>query len=197
MIDADLEEQSERFRAKLPSTIPVYKLRMYPNYTGPVVWIREGRREVQFMEWGLLPHTARDKNLKKKYSTFNARAESLKSSKLYFPPYFKNQRCLIPATSFFEWADRADGKVQIEVETDAKIMAIAGLWEVCRISSVDLFTFTMITTQPNQILASIHSRMPAVLPESNWEDWLNPEVPSEDLHSILKPYEGHTVFNSK
>ena len=163
------------------------KIRFFPNYLAPIVYEPE-RRVVALMEWGLLPATAKDKSLKKKYATFNARAEGLQTSRLFAPAFNQNQRCVLPATSFYEYADRVGRKQLVEIGNGGEILSIAGLWQTSTLSSGEvLYTFTMITTTPSPQIEAIHSRMPVILEDSRIEEWLDPKRPSEKLTKLLLP----------
>lgn len=80
------------------------------------------------------------------------------------------------AGAFFEWRAIAGEKVKQPfaiARRDGKPLALAGVWEGWRGEGGEVVrSFTIITTQANHLMASIHSRMPAILEEQNWPVWL-------------------------
>ncbi len=80
------------------------------------------------MRWGLIPAWW-GKPLKEfKLATFNARAETV-AEKPMFRSAFKNSRCLIPASGYYEWKTTPEGKQPFYfTRRDGQVMTIAGLW---------------------------------------------------------------------
>lgn len=183
----------------------------------PVFAVRNNEVVVQEMQWWLVPHWSNDGA--PSVSAFNARSETVAQSRL-FAPYFKSSRCLVPAEAFYEWqkADSrlqmADGRRQMA--NDGRQMAndgqknpkelkqpmlirmrdrspfmFAGLFSVWKNSSGDEFpSFTILTTTPNELMASIHDRMPVILSENHFESWLdrgNKNI--ESLTPLLAPFD--------
>jgi putative SOS response-associated peptidase YedK len=132
----------------------------------------------------------------------SAKAETLDQSKL-FAPYFKGSRCLIPADAFYEWqrvttTQEARGKSRKIEEKhpmcirmkDENPMLLAGLFSVWKDAEGNEHpTFTIITTESNELMASIHNRMPAILPEQHIEPWLDRDNKDTGyLKQLLIPY---------
>lgn len=139
----------------------------------------------QLMKWGLLPGWAKSEKIA--YSMINARSETLLEKQTYKRPFLKGQRCLIPATGFYEWQKTAGGKktpFNIFVK-DQPIFSFAGLY----IDDKDNPTFTIITTKPNHLMEKIHDRMPCILGKQEERDWLYKTDEPEDLLLLLDPYE--------
>ena len=138
-----------------------------PSQTVPAIRARDADREGVLLRWGLVPFFATGKP--GKYSTFNARSETLASSAIFRGPWKHGQRCIIPALGFYEWHVNADGTKQpfyIHLE-DQAIFGFAGLWEG--------ETCTIITMPANALMASVHNsqaRMPAILARDSRELWL-------------------------
>ncbi len=166
----------------------------------PVFAVRDGVLTAEIMQWWLVPHWS--KTNKTEFSTFNAKAETLEKSRLY-GPYFKGSRCLIPADAFYEWkkvkaVGDSGGKKQEAVEKqpmcirlkDETSILFAGLFSVWKDpEGKELPTFTIITTEPNELMSSIHNRMPAILPEKHFEQWLDRDFKdTEKLQKLLAPY---------
>lgn len=145
------------------------------------------------MGWGLIPHWVKD--TKKLPLLFNARAESL-AIKPMFKHAFRRQRCLIPASGFYEWKLLPDGKSKQPFYISAKDgpLSFAGLWETAIVDDVTIDSCTIITTASNALMRSIHNRMPVILSPEVWNAWLTPTQQSDDiLLSLLQFYSGEQL----
>lgn len=160
-----------------------------PSQRMPVVRQSEGGdRVIERYSWGLLPFWAKEKNAG--YSLINARAETL-DSKRSFKPYFQNQRCLIPASGFYEWKGPKGNKTPYYIyPTHEPVFAFAGLYSLW--SSPDgetVPTYTIVTTGANSKMTDLHNRMPAMLLKEEWDSWLDPSNQHTDaLKDMLDPY---------
>ncbi len=146
---------------------------------------------LDFFVWGLIPSWAKDPSIGNRM--INARAETL-IEKPAFRTAFKRRRCLIPASGFYEWRQEPGQKTktpQYIRMASGEPFAFAGLWE--NWNSPDgsqVLSCTIITTEPNTLLATIHNRMPVILPKSAYTQWLDPgEAKPETLMDLLKPYD--------
>jgi len=143
-----------------------------------------GERSLDAIKWGLVPSWAKDEKIA--YKTINARVETVDTAASYRAA-FKKRRCLLPADSFFEWKKAGTVKqpYSIGMKDDAPFV-FAGLWEGWKSPGSDqwLRTCTIITCEPNEFIATIHNRMPVILPEEHQEAWLSGKVGKE----ILTPY---------
>lgn len=150
----------------------------------------DGKNRVEFVRWGLVPSWAKDVSVGNRM--INARVESL-ASKYAFKHAFRRRRCLIPANGFYEWPMQADGKskqaMYIRMKSH-KPFAFAGLWEVWRDENGnELPSCTIITGPPNDLVKTLHDRMPAILREENYRQWLDPhERAPDELMPLLSPY---------
>ena len=144
-------------------------------------------RHLDAFHWGLVPLWAKDPKIGSKM--INARAETLAEKNAY-KAAFKRRRCLIPADGFYEWRKDPDAPPKAKKQPffihrpDGEPYAFAGLWEVWRGPDRDqepLRSCTIITTSPNDVMASIHDRMPVILPASAWDAWLDRENDDLDL----------------
>jgi putative SOS response-associated peptidase YedK len=158
-----------------------------PTQEVPAIRARDGNRESALLRWGLVPFFARGKP--GRYSTFNARIETLTSSASFRGPWKSGQRCIIPALGFYEWHVNADGTKQpfyIHVE-DQEIFGFAGLWERTKLDSETILeSCTIITMPANSLMAGIHNsktRMPAILAREMRDPWLfgSPEAAAAAL----------------
>jgi putative SOS response-associated peptidase YedK len=146
---------------------------------------RDGKRTLEQMRWGLIPSWW-NKTLKEmRLSTFNARAETV-ASKPMFRSAFKRNRCIIPASGYYEWQATPDGKQPYYFAAkDRPILSIAGLWDEWndKESGKTIKSCTMIITEPNKLAAKVHDRMPVLLSANQFEPWLSGKAGTE----ILKP----------
>jgi putative SOS response-associated peptidase YedK len=97
----------------------------------------------------------------------------------------------VPVDSFYEWKKTAPGKQPYAIAlADRRIMALAGIWENWESRAGEwIRTFAIITTQPNELCAELHNRMPAVLKPELWPAWLGQEpATAPDLKAMLAPY---------
>jgi putative SOS response-associated peptidase YedK len=133
-----------------------------------------GRRAARWHRWGLIPHWAKDAAIG--YKTINARGESA-AAKPAFRVAFRQRRCLVPATGFYEWKVEPGGKQPYLVRrADGGLIAFAGLWETWAGPEGEVRSFTIITTAPNALMARIHDRMPAIVPRERQARWLDPAL---------------------
>ncbi len=156
------------------------------NYL-PVV-VKHSPNQIELMKWGLVPHWSKEPRVK--YSTINARAETITSSSVYREP-FKTKRCLVPANGFFEWKQTTSIKVPYYIHLKHEPMfAFAGLYDIWTDAEGKEFkSFTIITTPPNELMQPIHTRMPVILRKADEEEWLSlGETNIEKLLHLLKPY---------
>jgi len=137
----------------------------------------------------MIPPWAKDASLGAKM--INARGETV-AEKPAFRAAFKRRRCLVPMAGFYEWQKTARGKVHHFVHLlNAEQFAVAGLHELWpgKDGAEPVESYTIITTHANELMASIHDRMPVILPEQNYEAWLDPTNDKTDaLHEMLRPY---------
>lgn len=155
--------------------------------TDPVHIVRGGRdtghREVVAARWGLLPPWAGSP--REGARMINARLETVQTSPA-FRRAFARRRCLVPADGWYEWLRRSEGGGKdpyFMTPRDGGVLAFAGLWETW--GPDRLVTATIITTAAVGDLATVHDRMPLVLPGRRWAEWLGgpsrlPDPPGED-----------------
>jgi putative SOS response-associated peptidase YedK len=162
-----------------------------PRAVVPTVVQRDpDRRTLEGMRWGLVPSWAESPAVGDRL--INARVESV-TDKPAFQRAFRRRRCLIPADGFYEWQEVPGRRRKQPVfirRRDGEPMAFAGLYEVWRADEDDpwLVTCTIITTPANALVAPVHDRMPALLPEPVWAEWLDRANEDVDaLASVLVP----------
>jgi putative SOS response-associated peptidase YedK len=186
----DLNETRTRIRVKfnveqLPIIEPSPDVR--PTEMRPIVRLtRHGDgRECVLARWGLVPHWAKD--IKFGVRCINARAESAATLPA-FKEAFQRKRCLIPATAFFEWSGEKGHKTKWRITVkDEPLFAFAGLWEWWRDPNKrdepGVETYTILTTEPNDILSDIHDRMPVIVRQEDYDAWLE-DGPPESLRPL-------------
>jgi len=158
----------------------------------PIVRQDDDGRTIALARWGLIPEWADDPD-KRQAPPINARADRLSQSPMFRQP-FSRRRCLVPATGFYEWQARSQGKgkqphlIQLR---DGRVFAFAGLWERWSDSNGhDIDSFTIVTTASNELVKFVHNRMPVVLPRDAWDTWLDPQTRDNDqLMRLLGPPE--------
>ena len=164
-----------------------------PSQTVPAIRRQDGERRLVELRWGLIPFWA--KNSKIGYNTINARAETL-AEKPAFRAAFRQRRCLIPATGFYEWQARPGGKQPYHITVgDGELFAFAGLWERWRDEqSQTLESCTIVVTGANEKIAAVHQRMPVILDPADFDTWLDSEVTDKDrLQELLRPYPAQRI----
>jgi putative SOS response-associated peptidase YedK len=106
-----------------------------------------------------------------------------------FREAFAKRRCLIPATGFFEWQQRASGKQPYRFTMkDLGPFAFAGLWEFAKIDGENLLSAAIIVGEPNPLVNGIHDRMPVILLPEDYDRWLDRETSVEEARELLKPF---------
>ena len=146
------------------------------------------QRSLELLRWGLIPYWAKD--IKVGFANINAKAESIETRRA-FRDAFEHRRCLVPVDNFYEWKKTATGKQPYAIAiADRGIMALAGLWENWKSSAGEwVRSFAIVTTEPNELCAQLHNRMPVVLAPETWPAWLGEEPADEGrLKALLAPY---------
>jgi len=153
-----------------------------------VAIVKNGQAHLTTLRWGLIPSWAKDESIGSRM--INARAETL-AEKPSFKNLLRRRRCLIVADGFYEWKTEGPGKTPMYITlVDEQPFAFAGLWDLWKSpEGAEIQSCTIITTEPNELMAAIHNRMPAILRPGAYEDWLNPHLRDEQvLTHWLSPY---------
>ena len=157
----------------------------------PVLAIpNDGKKVADFFVWGLIPSWAKDPGIGNRM--INARAETLRE-KPAFRGNFKYKRCLILADGFYEWKSQPGAKTKVPYFIhliSRQPFAFAGLWDEWNGTDGSLVrSCTIITTSPNSFMASIHNRMPVILSQEDYAQWLDPAARTPDsLQPLLRTY---------
>ncbi len=186
-LDALVERFELELTAEAEGLQPGYNI---APQQGAAVVPQDSRRRITFMQWGLVPSWARDPTIGSRM--INARGETL-TEKPAFRGLVRSKRCLVPADGFYEWK-RTGGKGPKQplrfVRKDRRLFGFAGLWD-CRHDGDggELISFTIITTEPNELVKPVHNRMPVILREEDESAWLDPAVGNaEALAGMIGPY---------
>ena len=177
----------QRFDARFTAAAPT-TYNAAPSQRLPVI-TNAAPHQIQLLSWGLVPSWSRDPAAGPK--PINARAETL-AEKPTFRQLLDRRRCLVLTDSFYEWQATPAGKVPHRILLrDERPFAFAGLWDewLDRATGELHPTFTIITTEPNALMASIHNRMPVILPDRAAEQaWLNDGAGLAAHQNQLLPY---------
>jgi putative SOS response-associated peptidase YedK len=188
------DELARIFHARPAADVPGDRFNVAPTDEVAAVVEHHGERTVDAFRWGLVPFFA--DTAKGAARLINARSETVETSPAFRTAYAR-RRCIIPADAFYEWRrerDPVSGRVirshPFAVRrTDGEPLALAGLWSIWRNpdTAARLYTCSILTTDPNELVARIHNRMPVVLDPADWDSWLNEATPPAELRSLLRP----------
>jgi putative SOS response-associated peptidase YedK len=157
------------------------------------------QRQLRVLTWGLVPSWAKDPSIGNRM--INARMETV-AEKPAYKRAFAKRRCLLPADGYYEWYPTQEhtlaGKPRKQPffirPQDHGVLAMAGLYEIWRDPTKaddadDRFrwTCTVITTDAEDDLGHIHDRMPLMVEQERWADWLDPAAPPDHLLDLLVP----------
>jgi putative SOS response-associated peptidase YedK len=150
----------------------------------------DGKNKADFFIWGLIPSWAKDPSIGNRM--INARAETL-AEKPSFRGALKYHRCLIFADGFYEWQAQPGSKSKVPHFIRLKSgepFAFAGLWDSWHSADgSEIRSATIITTEPNALMAPIHNRMPVILKQDDYTQWLDPAPQSTNrFQDVLVPY---------
>lgn len=155
----------------------------------------QGARELVALHWGLIPFWAKEP--KTGYSTINARAETVATKPAFRQP-FRKRRCLIAADGFYEWKRTSGRKQPYYIRLrDGAPFAFAGLWERWRGEDQIIESCSIIVTEANSLVATIHNRMPVILAPEDYGTWLDPKLEDAGaLSPLLRPYGAEQMLAS-
>jgi len=191
---SDKQRIAEAFRVGVPPSfeiLPDYNVA--PTTVQPVIVEDRdsGERVLRAMRWGMVPYFCADpKTLG--ISTINAKAETLTQKPIWREP-LRRRRCLVPADGFYEWKKVGAKSRQpwaIGLKSDEPF-AFAGLWDRWRSrdQKTELESFSIVTTEANELTAPIHERMPVILNPRDYERWLQRDEAGRPPVDLLRPYE--------
>ena len=160
-----------------------------------VVRERKGVTEAEMIRWGLVPSWAKDPSIGNRMANVRSDTALEKSS---FRSAMQKRRCLIPADVFYEWQDvpgQKRRKPYAVALNGGEIFALGGLWEAWRPKEGGdwVITCAILTTEPNEILAPIHERMPVMIQPDDYEGWLSPSTGMEEVRRLVSPYSANEM----
>ena len=158
-----------------------------PTTTNPVVLVRDGARRIELRRWGFVPSWAKDP--KAISNPFNAASETA-PDKPFFRTAFRKRRCIVPANAFFEWkaipGEKRKAKLRI-ARADGELVSLGGLYEYWQQGDQSIASYTILTTQPNALMATIHTRMPVIIGDEEIEEWLAPGTSVDSAKAMCMP----------
>jgi putative SOS response-associated peptidase YedK len=180
-----------------PPIAPRYNIA--PTQDVLIVRACDAGRRGAMVRWGLIPHWAKDADIGSRL--INARAETA-ASKPAFRAAWKRRRCLVPADGFYEWKKTPSGKQPCLIGLpDGEPFALAGLWERWEgppdggEPQGPVESCTILTTEPNELVAEVHNRMPVILPAGDWPTWLGEaDADGRDPTDLTRPYPGELTL---
>lgn len=178
-LTADLEQLEERF------SFQATQLAFTPHYniapSQPVLAvIGTEERRGGFLRWGLIPSWAKDPAMGNRM--INARAETV-AEKPSFRRALQKRRCLVLADGFYEWKKEAKTKTLMYIRLHSREpFGFAGLWETWQSPDGEkTHSCTILTTEPNTLMAPIHHRMPVILSREGEALWLDRSIEAPKL----------------
>jgi putative SOS response-associated peptidase YedK len=138
--------------------------------------------------WGLLPSWT--KNPKSARRPINARAETV-AERPMFRDLLRSRRCVVPIDGYYEWRTTSGGKVPFWLQLkNGEPAFLAGLWDRWHGGKPDAAaSYILMTTEPNDLAAKIHDRMPVLLHARDVPRWLDPTTTdAEKIIDLLRPY---------
>ncbi len=191
---------------RLYPDVPLDQLLMEPRYNIPpskpllIVGETSAGRFAESMKWGLVPSWAKDSAVG--HNMANAKLETA-AEKPSFREAMKHRRCLIFVSGFYEWQGARAPKQPFYIyRADGEPLVFAGLWESwSQPDGVPLHTCTILTREPNALMATVHNRMPAILEREAFDHWIDPSVktppiPAATREDVLTMYSVSRAVNS-
>lgn len=160
-----------------------------PGHAVTVVRATASGNEMALMRWGFIPSWADDPSCMP--MLHNARGETV-AEKPMFRHAFRQRRCLIPATGFYEWKSAAGQKLRQRYYLslrDGTPLSFAGVWDCASgVTGAAVETCAIVTTKANGLVEPIHHRMPVLLDREDWPLWLDADAAVPELLALLRPY---------
>ncbi len=165
---------------------PLPNFNVAPSHMHPVI-TNQDPTHFQPFRWGLIPFWAKDHKIG--YKMINARKETV-MEKTAFKKAIEKRRCIVPFDGFYEWKKVDGGKQPYRITLkDGGLFSVAGIWEKWKDPKGEIiYSFSLLTQEPNQLMANIHDRMPAILLPDQEKIWLDNELPAKDVLQMIIPY---------
>jgi putative SOS response-associated peptidase YedK len=189
---SEFEGIEERFQIEPQNLKPNYNVA--PSQDVPVI-INDGSNHLAMFRWGLIPFWSKDPSIGNRL--INARAETV-DEKPSFKHGLQRKRCLVVADGFYEWKKEGSTKRPYRITLKNKeLFGFAGLWDTWKSPTGDVvYSCSIITTTPNDLMVPIHNRMPVILSRDAEQVWLDQSVvDSHFLKSLLVPYQADLMIS--
>ena len=175
----DVEELEKRFNIKINRNQYKKNDNASPTQNLPVI-CNENPDILSFFRWGLLPFWSKEND--KMPLMINSKCETI-FEKPAFRNSIKSKRCLVPASSFYEWKKEGKSKIQYEIGLkDFDLFCMAGIWDLRKNQDgSSVYSFSILTTSANELVSEIHDRMPVILHQSDEIKWLSPDCDPRDF----------------
>lgn len=182
------DEIKERFKVKKIDSQLRPNANASPSQQLPLITNYDSQRLI-LATWGMIPAWINDEKTVKRL--INARAETLEI-KSTFKSAIKNNRCLVIADGFYEWAKITNSTKKqpylITLKNNTPF-AMAGIFHRKKDkNNKEYLEFAIITTAANSLMRKIHTRMPAILSQADEQRWLDNDITLQQAISMLKPY---------
>lgn len=178
------KEISERFNTEVFDELHKPSFNCAPGQILPVITDNAPHR-ISLLLWGLVPSWSKASLIGNK--NFNCRSESINEKPSFREP-FRRQRCLVPANGYYEWKSGALKQAYRIFLKDDSLFAMAGIWDIWKSpDGGQLHSFSILTTEANELTAGIHQRMPLILSKEMETRWLY-TTDYKQLFSLLKPF---------
>lgn len=176
------------------------RVNISPGTKVPIIRRPRGEFEVADVLWKLIPPWAADPR-DVKVPTINARSETVREKPSYRHAWKTGQRCLVPASGWFEFPNsHIKGKKQPVwfSAADGKPFCFAGIWEhwerpVGQADQID--SMAILTCEPNATVARFHDRMPVLIARENYDAWLDPSTQPDEAYALLQPQQQTLPLN--
>ena len=192
----------QRYNAVYPENFefsPIYFTSAFEKPLLPLLTAQQPNK-FKLMNWGLIPSWVKSEEEANEISskTMNAMVETI-NQKPSFRQSLQSKRCIIPITGFFEWQQIGSKKIPWFISLEGEdVFSLAGLWSEWTnpLTSEVSQSFTIITTEANDLMAQIHNtkkRMPAILSIENEKRWLDSNLKIDTFDTIIKPFESKYI----
>jgi putative SOS response-associated peptidase YedK len=199
-VDLSWEDFSSAFDLWVPEGVdpPEGSYNIAPSQYAPIIRYApegedapHGALQMAPALWGLVPSWWKKPLSEKKFSTFNARAETAPEMASYRGA-FRHHRCLVPASGFYEWTGEKGAKQPFAISLrNRKWFCFAGLWDRAMIDGSEVDSFTILTVPANDMMRDLHSRMPVILSPGDYGAWLDLE--NRRARELLKPLDSEEM----
>lgn len=169
---------------RAPDNLPLL-FNIAPQQNAPVI-LNAFPSELALARFGLVPSWSKEE--KTSYSMINARAETIFEKPAY-KRLIKSKRCLVLSDGFYEWQKKVDKKIPYRIFLkNEEPFAFAGIWDSWGEGEKQFYSFSIITTTANKLVAGIHDRMPVILDPEDESKWLQDDTPMNFVLSMLRSY---------